>query len=275
MLYYNVNNAGYDYVESLTNSSATHTYIWEWVTWLCLYYQYVDVYFIGHGCDNGLGSYGFVSYDAENSQGYAIPSLEYYSAEMVSYDIHPYDYSELRLGVGAFCYGSNFYFDFIYQGASYPPPPCDRVWIGPTGTSNDEYVEYYLAYWSYYWYLEYYDSSNANDIAINAASPHIGNGETVFSYNYGLEAITFPQPLYWVYITVQDSWGWNLPDAGIKFDYTYVGDGSVSLLVARGYHNVDVTDNPVYDPNVGFDVYVTSGTGDYLIPDTTIITICY
>ena len=68
---YNVNNAAYSYVKTLTNSSATHTAIWEWLTWMCATYQYVDVYFIGHGCNNdGIGDCGYVSYDAVDSQGF-------------------------------------------------------------------------------------------------------------------------------------------------------------------------------------------------------------
>jgi hypothetical protein len=274
---YNVNNAGYDDVKALTNSSATHTNIWEWVTWMCASYQYVDVYFIGHGCNNdGWGDCGYVSYDAVDSQGLVIPSLEYYPSEMISYNVHPYDYSELRLGVGAFCYGGTFNYDFVYQGANYPPPPCDRVWIGPSGTSNDQYVEYFLAYWGYYWYPEHYDSTNACNDAVNAASPYIGSGETAFSNYYGLAAIYFPVPQYCMLdITTFGPEGDYLFDANIYIDGNYAGEGTVDFAVPYGWHSVSV-DSEVYDYNLFTYVENPTGTGNYLATyDTTYISINY
>ena len=99
---YNVNNAGYNYVESLTNTQATHTNVWEWLTWLCVSYAEVDVYFIGHGSQIQTSSnpptytYGFVCYDAMDQNGNAILANFYYAPEIQSNNVHPYDYSTLK-----------------------------------------------------------------------------------------------------------------------------------------------------------------------------------
>ena len=175
-LLYNVENAGYDCVVTLTNSQATHEYVWEWLTMLCASYQYVDVYFMGHGVDNYdyilPDFYGFACYDAVNADGTVNEGNEYYPEEMISYCVHPYDYSELRLGVGAFCYSAAFDCDFCFQGISYPPWP-DRVWMEINGEGNaDQYNIYFMAYWSYYWYVQGWDSNASFNIAASAAAPY-------------------------------------------------------------------------------------------------------
>jgi hypothetical protein len=94
-IFYDASHAGYNNVVTLTNSSATHDAIWEWLSVLCQNYNQVDVYLIGHGCDNGLGLYGYVTWDSDMPGGLVNPLLEYYADEMVSYYVHPYDFSGL------------------------------------------------------------------------------------------------------------------------------------------------------------------------------------
>ncbi len=181
-LIYNVNNAGYNYLETLTNTQATHTNVWEWLTMLCVSYAEVDVYFIGHGCQVQLSNnpptytYGFVCYDAMDQYGNINTSNLYYGAEMQSYNVHPYDYSTLRLGVGGFCWAGTFETYFINQAENQ-----DRAWMGAPGEEGQEYGEYFFAYFGYYWYPEYQTSYTSFTDAANAAAPYT-DGYTTIAY---------------------------------------------------------------------------------------------
>ena len=245
-LLYNVENAGYDCVVTLTNSQATHEYVWEWLTMLCASYQYVDVYFMGHGVDNYdyilPDFYGFACYDAVNADGTVNEGNEYYPEEMISYCVHPYDYSELRLGVGAFCYSAAFDCDFCFQGISYPPWP-DRVWMEINGEGNaDQYNIYFMAYWSYYWYVQGWDSNASFNIAASAAAPYyppyspfdyftsddcpiyFGDSDPIY---YGPD----PEVTLLVYDESTGSYVDNIP---IQIDSSWYSSGSVVDVPAGG-----------------------------------------
>ena len=268
-----VNNAGYNYVWTLTNNdpnahAATHQYIWEWLTWMCPSYQYVDVYFMGHGVNNYIGDNGFCPYDAMDSNGNINFYLEYFPQEMVSYSTHSYDYSEKRLGIGGFCYSNGFAGAFIWDGI-YPLVYADRVWLGFNGEGTDVYNEYFFMYWSEDWYVY---GMNSLDAYNDATSYSQGNPLVYYPSSPNV-VISYPIH-YWILITAVDDYSNILYYNPIYLDYNCIGYGQASALVTPGWHNID-SENPTFDYAIMDNVWVQSGTGNHLFTSTTIITILY
>jgi hypothetical protein len=83
-----------------------------------------------------------------------------------------------------------FAYDFVWQLAPSPPPPTNRVWIGGLGSIIDEYGEYFLIYFGYYWYTQYSDSQTAFNYGLTYAAPYIGS-DVAFVYTQGLNPLYF------------------------------------------------------------------------------------
>ena len=273
---YNVNNADYDYVATLTNADATYENIWQWLTWLCASYADVDVYMAGHGTIV-LGQHAYCPYDSIYNGYVSDYGRLYYSNDLKSWAIHPYEYHSLRLGVGGFCFAAGFYANFCYQPIAPGYELSDsktRVWIGSWDSVLDWYTEYFYVYWGYSWYVQNQDSVTAYNYAYDQSLVRATNGAT-YSYFYnsmGDQSITFPS-IYYITINTVGPWG-NTLYADIYVDSIYVGTGYVYMQITPGWHFIDAT-NPVYDEFLGYDVWVSYGTGSFYIDGSTYHTIPY
>ena len=275
---YNANYAGYNYVATLQNQDATHANIWQWLTWLCFYYQNVDVYLLGHGVYTG--AYAYCPYDSMWLNYVSDFGCLYYSGEMQSWGVHPYEYKQLRLGLGGFCFSAGFYPDFVYQPIQPGYPPMSdsktRVWMGGWGSILDWYTEYFCVYWGYSWYVQNYDSLTAYNIAYDESLVRAWNGQTIsyFYNNMGEQSITFPA-VYYLEIQALDEYNIIVYNAEIYLDYNYVGTGTAYVQVTPGWHFIDAT-NPVYDDYLGRDVWLMEGyTGSFFISGSTLHEIRY
>jgi hypothetical protein len=284
-LTYNINNAHYDYIHYLTNDSATHQSIWEWVAWLCASYQNVDVYFIGEGYFYWFLTEGFVPYDAWNNGNIDVNSL-YSSIEMVTDAVHPYDFTELRLGIGDFCQSAYFAQPFITQNYGTQYYFGNRIWIGDWNPVFSYYGWCFLTCWSYYYYCCFENSqtafNNAHDYADTfdhpPYTPYNGCPFDYFdSWHVGgpyYAPFSFSPSWYSLNIGVYDYQYYLISNANIYVDGYWQGCGFVSIHVTPGEHDIE-TDPCIYDENLGYYVFPVSGNGYYdLYSDTGVPIFC-
>jgi hypothetical protein len=170
-LYNAQNNANYACIATLVNEQARHDPIWELMAYLCDNYDFVDVYFFGHGLAITPWNFvGYMSFDAVDETGVQYLDKVYYPNELYSYFIHNNDFSELRLGVGSFCGSFCFMDSFLYSYGSHVPL-SGRVWIGAHVAIEDWYGAVFVNYFGYYWYSGYVTSlasrNSANTNTVN------------------------------------------------------------------------------------------------------------
>ena len=173
----------YTYWHTLVNSAATRYYVWAWLTWECLTYQNVDVYFLGHGTQIEFWPYtlesAYLCYDGWDDYWGVLLGGLYTQYDFTSYYFGNYDYSPLRVGVGGFCYGYGFNSVFLNPGGSVSHY---RAYTGPEGVSNTYYSYDFQVYWNYWWYTMHYSSYESYCFARDQAVDQLLVGETPYSY---------------------------------------------------------------------------------------------
>jgi hypothetical protein len=279
--FYNAHiNGNYNWIQSLTNEDARHEPIWEWLAYLCYYYETVDVYLFGHGLQVTPWNFnGYCSFDSIDASGNHYYDKVFYPNEIYSYYIHPYDFSELRMGFGGFCGSFCFMDAFLYSYGSHVPNP-DRAWLGCHLASEDYYNFLMTNFFGYYWYHDGVDSLTARNQA-NVGALYYYQLEWEHPYTSSiLYHFDSTGPIYYrntCYLTIiaLDPWGLQLDNVEIQLDYNTVGYGSAYLPVIRSWHHIDTPTNPVYDPYLGYDVWIQSGVGDYQITSNSYIIIQY
>jgi hypothetical protein len=278
--FYNAHmNGNYNWIQSLTNEGARHQYIWEWLAYLCYYYQYVDVYLFGHGASFFPGTFaGYCAFDYFDADGNRYPENVFCPQEIYSYYIHPYDFSSLRMGFGGFCGSFCFEDAFLYSLGFHVPNP-NRVWLGSHFEQTDYYSMLMTNFFGYYWYHDDVDSLTARNQA-NVNSLYYYQLEWGPYTDDVIDHFASTGPIYYnnvclLSIVAVNPWGLALDNAEIQIDYTTVGYGWAFLEVTPGWHHID-SSNPVYDYFLGYDIWIQSGTGDYNVGrGTTYVTIQY
>jgi hypothetical protein len=162
---------GYAYTPVvLYNSAATHDNIINWLTWLCMYYNNVDVFVDCHGMQiewwplPPLYDYGLTSYDAVNTDGSYNTNNVVFPDDLYSHYVLNYDYSALRMGIFGCCYGGCFTNSFLHPDTYWPAANNhDRAIAGPTppGESNTQYNLDYIMGFVNNWYAFSNDSAGA------------------------------------------------------------------------------------------------------------------
>ena len=166
LCYHVAYDGDYDNIITLAQSAATISNIDNWITWLCMYYENVDVYFFGHGgvfeIIPGIWYYwGYSCWDAcsypdgePDSDGVYLPWDLYTHQDEWGTD----DRSTLRMSIFGCCWGGVFDDPCINPGGNVNH---DRAFAGGNGNMLGDYVELYTFAWGNYWYNLDYASDNA------------------------------------------------------------------------------------------------------------------